>query len=278
MRRTRHFGGSPFDGDAQDNDPRFVSALAKGLLVLQAFTPKDRWLAHRELVQRTGLAASTVSRLAFTLHQLGFLKHEQLQGAYSLAPAVLALGFSVLGRSDVVHIARPFMQQLAQQCEATVSLGVRHGLEVIYVGHCRGTDRLYLGLDIGSRLPIDRTAIGRSIIYSLGERERSGIVAALSANGASCDALNIESVTSQIEEFGYVLSESEWEPGISAAAAPLDLRDGVNVYGISVGGLSSRLTPEFLRHVAGPAVAKTCSELRQVIHEAKWTDRTESPC
>jgi DNA-binding IclR family transcriptional regulator len=275
MGRTRYIGDSPFDGDARDNDPRFVSALAKGLLVLQAFTPKDQWLAHRELVIRTGLPASTVSRLAFTLHQLGFLRHEQSQGAYSLAPPVLALGFSVLGRSDVVHIARPFMQELAHKCEATVSLGVRHGLEVIYVGHCRGTDRLYLGLDIGSRLPIDKTAMGRSIVYSLEEREQLGITAALLAKGASCDSLKIDSVNSQIEEFGYVLSESEWEPGISAAAAPLDLRDGVNVYGMSVGGLSTRLTPEFLRNVAGPALAKTCSELLQVIHEAKWADRNE---
>ncbi|NSX13728.1 helix-turn-helix domain-containing protein [Cupriavidus taiwanensis] len=48
-------------------DPRFITALARGLALLRSFRPTDRWLAHQELARRTGLPSATVSRLTFTL-------------------------------------------------------------------------------------------------------------------------------------------------------------------------------------------------------------------
>jgi DNA-binding IclR family transcriptional regulator len=107
-------------GVAAADDRRFITALARGLDVLRCFRPQDRWLAHQEIARRTGLPASTVSRLTFTLAALGYLKHREASGEYALAPAVLALGFSMLSHFDIGRIARPFMQAVADHAQAAV--------------------------------------------------------------------------------------------------------------------------------------------------------------
>jgi DNA-binding IclR family transcriptional regulator len=137
------------------------------------FKPQDRWLSHREIVRRIALPPATVSRLTFTLTAMGYLKHREDVGEYALSPAVLGLGFSMLGNFDIARIARPTMQALADKCQAAVSLGARHGLEMIYVAHSRSTARLILGLDVGARLPIARTSMGRAVLCGMspGERE-----------------------------------------------------------------------------------------------------------
>jgi DNA-binding IclR family transcriptional regulator len=58
-------------------DRKFVTALSRGLDVLRCFGPRDRWLANQDIAKRTGLAKPTVSRLAYTLTKLGFLRYSE---------------------------------------------------------------------------------------------------------------------------------------------------------------------------------------------------------
>ena len=156
------------DIEARDpDDPRFVTALARGLELLRCFGPHDGWLAHQEITRRTQLPKATVSRLAFTLVRLGYLEHRADVGQYALTPRVLSLGFSALSSYDIGRTARPFMQALAEHAQAAVSLGIRHDLSMVYVAHCRGAARLTLGLDVGARLPIAVTVIGRALLCAV---------------------------------------------------------------------------------------------------------------
>src|SRR6218665_4155176 len=83
-------------GSDPAQDPRLVTALARGLELLRCFRPQDRWLAHQELARRTGLPQATVSRLSFTLVSLGYLRHRPVSGEYALSPPLLPLGFRLL--------------------------------------------------------------------------------------------------------------------------------------------------------------------------------------
>src|SRR4051812_40120732 len=74
----------PKNGVASAPDRKSVGALRRGLDVLRCFGPRDRWLANQEIAARTGLARPTVSRLAYTLTQLGFLRHSVSPRRYAL--------------------------------------------------------------------------------------------------------------------------------------------------------------------------------------------------
>src|SRR2546426_6313843 len=77
-------------------DRKFVTALGRGLDVLRCFGPRDRWLANQEIAARTGLARPTVSRLVYTLTQLGFLPPAHSPRKYALCSSAGSLGDSAL--------------------------------------------------------------------------------------------------------------------------------------------------------------------------------------
>ena len=94
----------------RESDPNFVTALARGLELLRCFRTGEAMLGNQDFVRRTGFPKATVSRLAGTLVQLGYLRYDDSLGKYALDAGVLALGFSYLSASDVVALARPVLR------------------------------------------------------------------------------------------------------------------------------------------------------------------------
>src|SRR4029079_12155970 len=58
-----------------DEDPRFNNALARGLAILRSFALDQTLLGNVELAEITKLPKSTISRLTYTLTQLGYLHY-----------------------------------------------------------------------------------------------------------------------------------------------------------------------------------------------------------
>lgn len=235
--------------DEAPRDRRFVTALARGLEVLRCFGPEDLWLGHREIARRTGLPPSTVSRLAYTLKMLGCLKAGPAVGQYGLDAGVIALGFSMLGRFDIARIARPYLQALADEADVQVALAVRHGLEAVYVGHWRSSRaRSVLGLDVGARLPLAPTAVGRALVAALEPQERTLLL--LQFERERRPAAEVAGLQQSLDAFGhegFTRSTEEWESGVSAVAVPLVLGAGLTPLALSCGTASSLLQ--------GPAMA-----------------------
>ena len=256
-------------------DRRFVGALARGLELLRCFKPQDHWLSHAELTRRSGLPQATVSRLSFTLTSLGYLRHRPQRGEYALSPAVLSLGFSVLTNFEVGRIARPFMEALAEHTQAAISLGLRHGSSVVYVAHCRSTARLILGLDVGTRLPLAVTAMGRAIWCTAPLGTRASIAACLAADDpVRWPALQAGLVRAERDHAarGYTSSESEWESEIAAIGVGIDIGDGREPLGLTVGGPAARLQGALLHEDFGPALCRTGRAIVDAIQAADWPD------
>ncbi|MEO7030286.1 MAG: helix-turn-helix domain-containing protein, partial [Acidobacteriaceae bacterium] len=64
-------------------DPNFMASLARGLLVIQAFTPQTPQMTISQISVRTGLSRAAVRRCLYTLSKLGFAGAEDGQ-RYSL--------------------------------------------------------------------------------------------------------------------------------------------------------------------------------------------------
>ncbi|MBQ1762134.1 MAG: IclR family transcriptional regulator [Aquincola sp.] len=252
-----------------EEDRRYVTALARGLEVLRCFKPQDRWLSHQEIARRTGLPQATVSRLTFTLVHLGYLRHQAEAGHYALAGGVLALGFSMLSNFDIARIARPVMQALADEVEAAVSMGLRHQLQMVYVAHCRGAGRLTLGLDVGARLPLPDTAMGRALLVALPEAEREALCTQLQQaqpRDWPRQRRAIELALAQHAAHGYVLSEQDWQRDISAIGVPVEVGDGRPPLALTIGGPSSYLAHELLLRL-GPRLVRASAQISRQIHQ-----------
>ena len=102
-----------------------------------SFAPRTGRSATRRL-RAAPACLPTVSRLTYTLTQLGYLNYDRKLGVYSLGGGVLALGYVALAHLDVRRVARPLMQDLADECGASVGLGARDRLNMLGVENCEG--------------------------------------------------------------------------------------------------------------------------------------------
>ena len=116
----------------EDNDRKFIEALARGLDVLRAFQPGDGFLGNQEISQRTGLPKSSVSRITYTLTKLGYLTYSDRLEKYQLGSGVLALGYAFISNLGIRQVARPLMQELSNVTNTAVGLADRDRLEMIF--------------------------------------------------------------------------------------------------------------------------------------------------
>lgn len=221
----------------EDDDPRFVIALARGLSVLRAFRQGDQGLGNQELASRTGLAKSTISRLTYTLTRLGYLTYNADTGRYSLSVSALALGFSALGSLAVRDIARPLMQQLADKIGCSVALGAPDRKTMVYVEHCKGQSPLHIGMEVGAHVRMTTSAMGRAYLASLAPDMRENLLDQLCPKGDAGSEIReaILLCVRQLSAKGYVTSIGEWKSEINSVGVPL-LLDGSQPFALNCGG------------------------------------------
>ncbi len=252
--------------DAEPVDRQFVTALARGLEVLACFRSRDRALGNQEIARRCGLPKSTVSRLTHTLTRLGYLSQDADSAKYRLGSATLALGSSVLARMDMRQLARPLMQQLADATGTMVSLGVRDRLSMIYVENCRSASALTLSLDVGSRIPLGSTAMGRAWLAVAPAHEREALIDELAALGAPDWAAQHASIEQSLRDYrslGCACSFGDWQPDVNAIAVGIDPGRGLPRMAINCGGPAFQLGAEFLLEQARPRLLEIAARLRE---------------
>lgn len=255
--------------DSLDQDPRFVTALARGLGVLAAFKRGDTALANQELARRTGLAKATVSRLTYTLAALGYLAYDADSGRYSLSATALGLGFTALGSFAIRDVARPFMQELADLTGASVAIGAPDLRTMVYVEHCRGASPLHIGIEVGSHIKMATSSMGRAHLAGLDAKERARLTARLCPEGGEGDAMRrgIEQAAKQYAERGYVISAGDWKSEINSVGVPLGLGTGSLAFALNCGG-SSMLLPNDSLDEVGRQLAEVARKIRAALGAA----------
>lgn len=241
--------------DGAEADPGFVTALARGLEILRAFGSDDRYLGNGELAKRTGIPKSTVSRLTQTLTSLGYLRYVDQLERYQLGPGVLALGYRFLAGNGIRDIAHPHMQALADSTDCSVALGSADRSEMVYIDVCQGRGPLILRLEVGARLPMPTTSMGRAYVAGLGEAAREALYGRLEAHhGEAWPKLRagLDAAMRFHADHGYVVSEGEWNRDVASAGVPLVLEGGAHVLAFNCGGSSQRLGRRVLERTVGP--------------------------
>lgn len=242
--------------DADEGDRQFVSALARGLDILGCFKVGDRFLSNHQIAQRTGLARPTVSRLTYTLTKTGHLTRDEGNGAYRLSPAALQLGFSVLAATSISERFASDMEGLLQGPNpyVTVALAERSGTRAVYLASRRSQQAVSLSIDVGARLPLFYSAVGRAILVRMAaEAADEVLVQAIREFPDQKKRLkeSLEEARKDFETFGYCTSFGAWKTEANAIAAPLLSLDGTTIYGVNVGGPSFLVTPKDLHEQYG---------------------------
>src|SRR5450631_2330272 len=236
-------------------DRSFVVALSRGLDVLRAFHPNDGLLGNQEIAARTNLPKPTVSRLTYTLTKLGYLTPVPRFEKYQLAPSAMALGYAALANLGVRHLSEAYREEVMHETGGAVAVGGRDRLSMIYFGQSRNGLTLGVQLDVGSRIPIATTAMGRAYIWALPEDERASLLRELREHyGSRWPRMRdgIERAGETVAQYGFTISAGEWQDDVHAVGVALKLNDGTGPYAFNCGAPAFRFTEDRLRNDIGP--------------------------
>jgi len=250
---------------------KFVEALARGLEVLTCFHPSDNFLGNLEISKRTGLPKSTVSRLTYTLAVLGYLNYSKTDTKYCLGNAVISLGYAKLAQMDIRRISRPLMQGLAEHTQASVNLGIRDQLNMIYIDTYRNSSTFTVQLDVGSQIPIATTSMGRAYLCALPEDERLNLMDQIKASDEENWPVvkeGLDKALTDYQELGYCMSLGNWRTEVHAIAVPLILADGT-IMVFSCSGASFLLSKQMIENDAGPRLINLVGNVRTALSFAK---------
>jgi DNA-binding IclR family transcriptional regulator len=243
-------------------DPAFATTLAHGLSLLQTFRHGEPALSNKELAERTGLSKATISRLTYTLLQRGLLSFDPQLRRYRLGAGILTLSYPLLSSLKIRQLARPLMTRLATAAGGSASLGMRDGMNMVYVETCRGHDAVAFRPDIGALLPLLPSAIGRAWLAQLDPVQAAPVLDALREHDPVQWKRYASEWTQAQQDYathGYCVSHGDWHSDVHAVAVPLHrpidghvlvFNCGVPVSRLRPGDLRQRIAPKLLRLVA----------------------------
>jgi IclR family pca regulon transcriptional regulator len=247
--------------DALSGDPNFMTSLARGLAVIQAFSDKKRQLTISQLSVKTALSRAAVRRCLYTLMKLGYAGSDDSRH-YFLRPRVLSLGHSYITSMPLSAAAQPVLEHVSHQLHESCSIAILDGLEIIYVARASVTRIMSIDLGVGSRLPAFCTSMGRVLLAYLPPEDLELCLARIEYTSHTertvRNADKLRQILRLVRRNGYSIVDQELELGLRSMAVPIQNPAGKVVAALNVGAHAQRVSVQemqnrFLSHVQAAA-------------------------
>jgi DNA-binding IclR family transcriptional regulator len=150
-------------------DTSRTNAAGRLLAVLDAFGPQHAALSLSEISRRAGLSLSTAHRLVCELAKWGALERGP-GGRYFIGLRMLELAALSPRGLGLREAAFPYLDELHHRTRGNVHLGVRDGMEVVYVETIRACATHPTNGRIGDRWPMHATGTGL-VLLALADRD-----------------------------------------------------------------------------------------------------------
>lgn len=220
-----------------DDDPDFVTALARGLAVLLALSDKRRRMSIAQVSHRTGIPRAAVRRSLHTLTMLGFVAVDDARRFY-LRPRVLSFSHGYLSASPLAILAQPILDRLGESLREAVSLATLDGDEIVYLARSSSSRIMSPSLNVGRRLPAYCTSIGHVLLAHLPQEDLDEYLRHVrfhpytAYTPASKEALL--PLLAAVRESGYAFASQFMEPRLCTLAVPVRDAGGHHVAGINL--------------------------------------------
>jgi len=231
--------------DVFQGDPNFMTSLARGLVVIQAFSQQTPHMTISQLAVKTGLSRAAVRRCLYTLTKLGFAGVEDGQ-RYALRPRMLSLSQTYTTSSTLSQSAQPILERMSQTYRESFSVATLDGDEIVYIARTHVPSRVMaVDLHIGSRLPAYCTSMGRVLLAYLPPDQleaylaRAVLTPHTTRTITTVDRLRLALRT--VRRLGYAMVDQELEVGLRSLAVPVYAPNGRVVATVNLSGNAPRM-------------------------------------
>jgi IclR family pca regulon transcriptional regulator len=231
--------------DVYTGDPNFMTSLARGLIVIQAFTQQSPQMTISQLSVKTGLSRAAVRRCLYTLTKLGFAGAED-GTRYSLRPRMLTLSHTYTASNTLSSAAQPILERMSTALRESFSVATLDGEDIVYIARTQVSRVMAVDLHIGSRLPAYCTSMGRVLLAFLPtdqlEQYLTKAVLTPHTNRTITSVEKLRLALRNVRRNGYALVDQEYEVGLRSMAVPVYAHSGRVVATVNLSGNAPRLS------------------------------------
>jgi IclR family transcriptional regulator, pca regulon regulatory protein len=231
--------------DVYTGDPNFMTSLARGLVVIQAFTQQSPQMTISQLSVKTGLSRAAVRRCLYTLTKLGFAGAED-GSRYSLRPRMLTLSHTYTASNTLSTAAQPILERMSAALRESFSVATLDGEDIVYIARTQVNRVMAVDLHIGSRLPAYCTSMGRVLLaYLPTEQLEQYLAKAVLTPHTNRTIISVEKLRlalRNVRRNGYALVDQEYEVGLRSLAVPVYAPSGRVVATVNLSGNAPRLS------------------------------------
>ena len=143
---------------------RQLGSVERAVALLEALAAAGGPLGTNELGRRTGINASTVSRVLATLLAAGYVEREPGAQRWQLGLRLVHLGNAALARLDLRELARPLLEQLVRETGETATLSLPAQGEGVTVDFAPSPHSVSSRAEIGRASVAHATAVGKLVL------------------------------------------------------------------------------------------------------------------
>lgn len=225
---------------------RRIKSVVKAFKIIETIREQTR-ADLSDIASELDLSKSTCHIYLQTLVDIGYLTKED--GMYKLDLRFLELGSYARYHYDLYTVARPKVDELARETADVVGIGTEnHGKRVVLyrAEGQKAVTPIYSRLSlIGEHVPLHWTAIGKSILSQMSDKEIDAIISEFGLPETTSHTITSRDELfddiERVRERGYALEDEEHKIGSRAIAAPIKGPNGRRS-GIAVTGPTNRLS------------------------------------
>jgi len=245
-----------------------IKTVSRALDLLDQFREDDSEFGITDLSKRLKLQKNNVFRLVVTLKAKKYIEINSSTGKYRLGIKARALGQLATQQIDFAGHARPFLNDLKQQCHETCYFSVIKDGYTYYLDGVESDLPVRVVQMVGNSRPLYSTASGRVLLAFMEPKNQANLLSGFETEGLAgrtltdTDLLQID--LNRITQQGYAIDDQKHDAGVMEIAAPVFDSNGAIIGALSVLGpemrLATRLENELL-----PLVCQTAARLSALL-------------
>ncbi|MGA8223324.1 MAG: IclR family transcriptional regulator C-terminal domain-containing protein [Candidatus Acidiferrales bacterium] len=254
--------------DAFEGDPNFMTSLARGLAVIQAFSQRRLPLTISQISNKTGFSRAAVRRCLYTLKQLGFAGSDDGRHFF-LRPRILALGHSYISSMPLATAAQPVLEHISHLLHESCSIATLDGVEIVYIARANMTRIMTIDLGVGTRLPAFCTSMGRVLLANLPPDELESFLGRVQftrfTERTITNAQKLRQALRVVQRNGFSVVDQELEHGLRSMAVPVQNPSGKVAAALNIGAHAQRVTIQTMQTVFLPHLRAAAQELGMLL-------------
>jgi DNA-binding IclR family transcriptional regulator len=212
---------------APDRSPQGINSIEVGGSLLAALVESTGDMSLTELANVTKMPLSKARRYLLSYTRIGLAEQVLPSRRYGLGPLAIRLGLAALGRIDAVRVGSAAGTELQRRTKNTVVFSVWRDGAPTMVQVEQSAELFTVSLQVGTRLPLLRSAVGRVfaaflpaaiVKRQIRQELRSPETLRLTRLRTRED---VRRLLDEVRRRGAAVARGELVPGLAAVSAPV---------------------------------------------------------